>query len=239
MRRRQASSSTTDAVPSGSAGSGRKPERSTAPADVFLAADACAFASLGGEDVRVAGVLVAPAQVGVQGAGPDGVVGVDEGELPQGPEVGLDRIGPGRVGRGEAELDLVPVGPAADPPVPVRGQVVEDDVDRSAVREGRADGPQCRPGVVDTLAAADDSPGPVVADRVAAVEAVAASMTKSSSSMLSRRGRPPAHRGSRQAGPTSSNRWITSRTVSSSAWTSCAISRPAARRHSPRWAILS
>lgn len=52
---------------------------------------------------------------------------------------------------------------------------------------------------------------------------VAASMTKSSSSMLSRRGRPPAHRGSRQASPTSLNRWITSRTVSSSAWTSCAI----------------
>lgn len=45
----------------------------------------------------------------------------------------------------------------------------------------------------------------------------------SSSSGLSRRGRPPAHRGSRQVRPVSLNRWITSRTVSSSACTSFAI----------------
>lgn len=44
---------------------------------------------------------------------------------------------------------------------------------------------------------------------------VAVSATKSSSSRLSRRGRPPAHRGTRQASPSSLNRWITSRTVSS------------------------
>jgi hypothetical protein len=55
--------------------------------------------------------------------------------------------------------------------------------------------------------------------------------TKSSSSGLSRRGRPPAHRGSRQARPISLNRWITSRTVFSSARTSWAITgtRPADR----------
>lgn len=47
--------------------------------------------------------------------------------------------------------------------------------------------------------------------------------TKSSSSGLSRRGRPPAHLGSRHARPISLNRWITSRTVSSSACTSWAI----------------
>jgi hypothetical protein len=48
-----------------------------------------AFTSLGGEDVGMAGVLVAPAQVGVQDSGLDGVVGVvrvGEGELPQRPK---------------------------------------------------------------------------------------------------------------------------------------------------------
>ena len=38
----------------------------------FLAADAGAFAALGVQDPRVAGVGVAPAQVGVQVAGQDG-----------------------------------------------------------------------------------------------------------------------------------------------------------------------
>src|SRR3954453_15684759 len=43
------------------------------------------------------------------------------------------------------------------------------------------------------------------------------------SSSLIRRGRPPAHRGSRACNPRSLNAWITSRTVSSSAATSRAI----------------
>ncbi len=55
---------------------------------------------------------------------------------------------------------------------------------------------------------------PSLAGRVVAVWT-----TKASSSSLSRRGRPPAHRGSRQVSPISLKRWITSRTVSSSAWT--------------------
>jgi hypothetical protein len=58
----------------------------------------------------VAGVGVAPAQVGMQGPGLHGVVGVvgvGDGELPQWSEVGFDRVGPGRVGRGEAQFDLV------------------------------------------------------------------------------------------------------------------------------------
>ena len=53
---------------------------------------------------RIRTLLVAPAQVGMQGAGLDCVVGVarvGEGELPQGLKEGLDRIGPGRIGRGE------------------------------------------------------------------------------------------------------------------------------------------
>ena len=42
----------------------------------FLAADAGAFAALGVQDAWVAGVGVAPAQVGVQSAGQGGVAGV-------------------------------------------------------------------------------------------------------------------------------------------------------------------
>src|SRR6266511_4228215 len=48
-------------------------------------------------------------------------------------------------------------------------------------------------------------------------------MMNRSSASLMRRGRPPAHRGSRQASPIALNRWITSRTVSSSAATRRAI----------------
>ena len=74
------------------AGSGRVEEGAAAPADALLAADAGAFPALGGQDVGVAGVGVAPAQVAVQCAGLDRVVRVvrvGEGELPQRPEVGL------------------------------------------------------------------------------------------------------------------------------------------------------
>ncbi|PNE39933.1 hypothetical protein AOB60_02315 [Streptomyces noursei] len=50
----------------------------SAPADVFLAADAGAFAALSGQDVGVAGIRVAPPQVAVRGSRPHGVVGVLE-----------------------------------------------------------------------------------------------------------------------------------------------------------------
>jgi hypothetical protein len=43
---------------------------------VAFAVDACSFAALGGEDVGVAGVRVAPAQVFVQCVGRHGVVRV-------------------------------------------------------------------------------------------------------------------------------------------------------------------
>ena len=52
---------------------------------------------------------------------------------------------------------------------------------------------------------------------------VAASTMKSSSSVVMRRGRPPAHRGSSDAIPSSLNRWITSRTRSLEVAASLAI----------------
>ena len=99
---------------------------------MVLAADACAFPSFGGEHVGVAGVGVAPAQVRMQGAGERDVVGVlrvGQHEGAQRPEVHLDGIGPGGVGRGEAQLDLVSRRPPADPGALVRRQVVQDHVD--------------------------------------------------------------------------------------------------------------
>jgi hypothetical protein len=74
-------------------GSGRSSDGPAAPADAFLAADAGAFAALGGQDIGVACVGTAPAEVTLQFPGLDGVagvVGVGEGELPQWPEVCLD-----------------------------------------------------------------------------------------------------------------------------------------------------
>ena len=84
---------------------------------VAFAADAGAFAALGGEDVGVAGVGVAPAQVALQPAGQHQVVGVVRGAEDEGahrPELGLDGVGPGGVGRGQTQLDLVPCRPCAD-----------------------------------------------------------------------------------------------------------------------------
>src|SRR4029453_11212048 len=131
-----------------------------APALLAFAADAGAFTALGGKDVGMACVGVAPAQVGVQVAGKHGVVGMvggadDEGA--QRPELRLDRVGPGGVGRRKAQLDLVPFGPGADRWGLVRGQIVQDHVDRapsgraaridlSAARVGRRPcGPGSRP----------------------------------------------------------------------------------------------
>jgi hypothetical protein len=66
------------------------------PALLAFAADAGALAALGGQDVGVAGVGVAPGQVVLQAPGQHGVVGVvraadDEGA--QRPELRLDRVG--------------------------------------------------------------------------------------------------------------------------------------------------
>ena len=91
-------------------------EGASSPSDAFLASQASAFLALGGQDVAVAGVGVAPAQVGVQGLRLHGVVGmvrIGDGELPQRPEVRLDRVRPRGVGRGETQLDLVFLRPAA------------------------------------------------------------------------------------------------------------------------------
>lgn len=89
-----------------------------APAVAFFAADAGTFAAMGPEDLGVAGMVVAPAQVLVQVPGLHDVVGVQgvgQGEPAQHPEMHLDRVGPGRVGRGVAQLDVVAGDPAADP----------------------------------------------------------------------------------------------------------------------------
>src|SRR5579863_876179 len=87
------------------------------PAPLAFGADAGAFAALGGQDVGVACVGVAPAQVVLQPAGQDGVAGMvraadDEGA--QRPEVRFDRVGPRRADRSEAQLDVLAPGPAAD-----------------------------------------------------------------------------------------------------------------------------
>jgi len=87
-----------------------------APAVLAFAADPGSFAALRGQDVRVAGVGVAPTQIFLQLAGQDGVVGVvrvGHGEHPQRPELRFDRVGPGRAGRREAQLDPVAGGPAS------------------------------------------------------------------------------------------------------------------------------
>lgn len=68
-----------------------------APAAVSLGSDAGAFTALRGEYCGVAGVGVAPSQVGVQPAGQHGVVrvvGVVEHKLSQRPEVRFDEVGP-------------------------------------------------------------------------------------------------------------------------------------------------
>src|SRR5258708_6628189 len=83
--------------------------RASAPADALLAADAGAFPALGCQDIWVAGVGVAPGQVVLQAAGQHGViraVRAADDKSAQRPELRLDRIGPGRIGGREAQLDL-------------------------------------------------------------------------------------------------------------------------------------
>ena len=81
-----------------------RPSAGGGPSVLAFAADAGAFAALGGQHVGVAGVGITPAQVRLQPPGQRGVVRVvrvahDEG--PQGTEVRLDRVGPRRVRRRE------------------------------------------------------------------------------------------------------------------------------------------
>jgi hypothetical protein len=66
----------------------------SSPALLAFAADAGAFAALGGQDVGVAGVGVAPAQVVLHAAGQDGVAGLVRSAQDKGadrPELRLDR----------------------------------------------------------------------------------------------------------------------------------------------------
>ena len=82
-----------------------------------LAADAGAFTALGGQDVGVAGVGIAPAQVALQAAGQDRVVGVVRAAHDAGagrPGLWLNRVGPGGAGGREAQLDVGAPGPAPD-----------------------------------------------------------------------------------------------------------------------------
>lgn len=118
------------------------------------------------------GVGAAPARVRVRGSGLRGVVGLvggGDGEPPQRSEAGFDRVGPG-VGRREAQLDVVLLGPAADVCALVGGQVVRDHVDRRAVGPGGADRLQRGQCVGGTFSAAVDAPHAIVADRVAVLE---------------------------------------------------------------------
>jgi hypothetical protein len=94
-----------------------------------FAADAGPFAVLDGEDVGVAGADVAPGQVLLQLPGQHRVVrvvGATDDEDAQRPELRPDRVGPGRLGWGEVQSDLVPFGPGADGGGLVRREVVQD-----------------------------------------------------------------------------------------------------------------
>ena len=73
------------------------PWSGTTPAALALGAEPGPLPAQPLPQAGIAGVLVAPAQVGVQAAGQHGVVrvvGVVEHEVPQRPEVALDRVGP-------------------------------------------------------------------------------------------------------------------------------------------------
>ena len=88
-----------------------------APGPVALATDPGSFAALGGQHIGMAGMGVAPAQMGLQRAGEHhmvGVIGAAENEGAQRPEVRLDGVGSGGVGRGEVQLDGGPGGPGTD-----------------------------------------------------------------------------------------------------------------------------
>ena len=169
----------------------------------------------------MAGVGVAPAQVGLQPAGQRRMVGVVRGahrERAQRPELGLDRVGPGRVGRGEAQLDLVARGPGPDGGGLVRRQVVHDHVDRGAVRAGRTDRLERRQGVIAALAAPVHAPELVIAEAVAAVE-VADAVRAVIGRRQPHRLRLPVPRSSRdRAGSTAARTGRTRNTASGNGW---------------------
>jgi hypothetical protein len=138
-----------------------------------FAAEAGAFAALGGQHVGVAGVGIAPAQVRLQPPGQRGVVRVvrvahDKG--PQGTEMRLDRIGPRRVRGREAQFDVLPLSPAADRRGLVRGQVVHDHEQAVASAPGGPDRLERGQGVIRAFVLADHAPQLVIAEGVAAVE---------------------------------------------------------------------
>ena len=130
------------------------------------------FPALRGEDVGVAGVGVAPAQIRLQPTRQRRVVRVVGGAHG---EVRTARSGP-RSGSprtprsGSDQLDLVADRPGPDGGGLVRRQVVHDHVDGCTVRAGRPDRLERRQGVIPRLSAAGDTPQLVVADAVAAVE---------------------------------------------------------------------
>ena len=98
------------------------------------------------------------------------VVRVAHDKGPQGTEVRLDRIGPGRVRRREAQLDVLPLGPAADRRGLVRRQVVQDHEQPVAAGPGGPDRLQRGQGVTGALVLADHAPQLVIAQGIAAVE---------------------------------------------------------------------
>src|SRR5581483_6614497 len=103
-----------------------------APPSLLFGADFGSPFAFQAQDLRVPGVGVAPAEVGVDPSGQHGVVevvGVVEHELPQRPEVRLDRIGPGAVGGRKAQFDVVLGAPRLDLLGLVGREVVQDDVD--------------------------------------------------------------------------------------------------------------
>jgi hypothetical protein len=87
------------------------------PASLPFGAQWGALASQSLTEVGVAGVLIAPSQIGVQPPSEDGVtgmIGVVQYEIPGGAEMALDRIGPGGIGRCKAQLHVVRGAPPAE-----------------------------------------------------------------------------------------------------------------------------
>src|SRR5581483_11357319 len=144
-----------------------------APPSLLFGADFGSPFAFQAQDLRVPGVGVAPAEVGVDPSGQHGVVevvGVVEHELPQRPEVRLDRIGPGAVGGRKAQFDVVLGAPRLDLLGLVGREVVQDDVDHLAVGSGRPAALDRGEAVPDRFLRPADAPHRVVADGVDGVE---------------------------------------------------------------------
>ena len=89
----------------------------TAPPSLLFGADFGSPFAFQPQDLRIPGVGVAPAQVLMQMPTRRGMtlmVGSGDHEGSQWAEVRLDGVGPGGVGRREAELDVVPGRPLPD-----------------------------------------------------------------------------------------------------------------------------